>query len=203
MKVASSEAKVFLCDKQSSVAFTDDAWFDVHQSLVNVMKATIKHLYISPDHNYFGRYGKDSLKHPIEERSTLELVAGSGIVDDRFFDFEKDYKGQISFFDWATYEKVVAEFEVENLEPTVFRRNVLVEGVDLNSLIGKRFTINGMEFTGSCGCKPCFWMDEAVAEGAEKFLKGRGGLRARIVSGGTLATGDTDFKVLGDVVNEA
>jgi MOSC domain-containing protein YiiM len=165
------------------------------------MKATIKHLYVSPDHNYFGRYGKDSLKHPIEERSALELVAGSGIVDDRFFDYEPDYKGQITFFDWAVYEKVVSKFGVENLKPTVFRRNVVIEGVDLNSLIGKRFTINGMEFTGSCECSPCFWMDEAVAEGAEEFLKGRGGLRARIVSGGSLVTGAANFKVLGNVAD--
>ena len=73
---------------QSSVAIAGNAWFD--GSLAIVMKATIKHLYISPDHNYFGRYGKDSLKHPIEERASLELVAGSGIVDDRFFDYEPD-----------------------------------------------------------------------------------------------------------------
>lgn len=165
------------------------------------MKATIKHLYVSPDHNYFGRYGKDSLKHPIEECTALELVAGSGIVDDRFFDYEPDYKGQITFFDWAVYEKVVSKFGVENLKPTVFRRNVVIEGVDLNSLIGKRFTINGMEFTGSCECSPCFWMDEAVAEGAQEFLKGRGGLRARIVSGGSLVTGAANFKVLGNVAD--
>ena len=165
------------------------------------MKATIKHLYVSPDHNYFGRYGKDSLKHPIEECTALELVAGSGIVDDRFFDYEPDYKGQITFFDWAVYEKVVSKFGVENLKPTVFRRNVVIEGVDLNSLIGKRFTINGMEFTDSCECSPCFWMDEAVAEGAEEFLKGRGGLRARIVSGGSLVTGASNFKALGNVAD--
>ncbi len=49
-----------------------------------------------------------------------------------------------------------------------------------------------MEFTGSCECSPCFWMDEAVADWAEEFLKGRGGLRARIVSGGSLVAGDVD-----------
>ena len=184
------------------MVFAADAWFDEPESLVNFMKATIKHLYISPDHNYFGRYGKDSLKHPIEECSSLELVAGRGIVNDRFFDYEPDYKGQITFFDWAVYEKVVSEFNLEDLEPTVFRRNVLIEGLDLNSLIGKRLTINGMEFTGSCECSPCFWMDEAISEGAEKFLKGRGGLRARIVSGGSLVAGDADLKVLGEVVDE-
>ncbi len=90
------------------------------------MKATIKHLYISPDHNYFGRYGMDSLKHPIVECDSLELVAGSGIVSDRFFDYEPDYKGQITFFDWAVYKKVASKFVDASLVPSVFRRNVLI-----------------------------------------------------------------------------
>ncbi|WP_105044901.1 MOSC domain-containing protein [Rubritalea profundi] len=167
------------------------------------MKATIKHLYISPDHNYFGRYGMASMKNPIVECDSLELVAGSGIVSDRFFDYEPDYKGQITFFDWAVYQKISSRFPAEEFAAAVFRRNVVVEGVDLNSLIGKRFRINGMEFTGSCECSPCFWMDEAVGDGAEDFLKGRGGLRARIVSGGSLVAGDANFKVLGDVESEA
>jgi len=167
------------------------------------MKATIKHLYISPDHNYFGRYGLDSLKHPIVECDSLELVAGSGIVSDRFFDYEPDYKGQITFFDWAVYKKVASKFEVDGLVPSVFRRNVMVEGINLNDLIGKRFRINGMEFTGSCECSPCFWMNEAVADGTEKFLRGQGGLRARIISGGSLVPGESDFKVIGDIADEA
>jgi len=35
-------------------------------------------------------------------------------------------------------------------------------------------------------CRPCYWMDRAIAPGAEQFLKGRGGLRARIFSNGEL-----------------
>jgi len=82
--------------------------------------------------------------------------------------------------------------------PSKFRRNVILDGIDLNSIIGKRFTLNGIEFTGSCECKPCFWMDEACAEGAYEFLKGVGGLRARILNSGELKTGNCDLEVLGD-----
>jgi MOSC domain-containing protein YiiM len=38
-------------------------------------------------------------------------------------------------------------------------------------------------------CKPCYWMDEAIAPGAEALLQGRGGLRARILTSGTLRVG--------------
>lgn len=161
-------------------------------------QVSIKHLYISNGHNYFGRYGKTSLKHTIEEFDQIELVEGKGIVGDRFFDYEEDYKGQITFFDWAVYERVKDEIVKGELCPSKFRRNVILDGIDLNSIIGKRFTLNGIEFTGSCECKPCFWMDEACAEGAYEFLKGVGGLRARILNSGELKTGNCDLEVLGD-----
>ncbi|MEM6886190.1 MAG: molybdenum cofactor biosysynthesis protein, partial [Verrucomicrobiota bacterium] len=66
------------------------------------------------------------------------------------------------------------------------RRNVVISGVDLNSLIGKEFELQGVHFEGSCECSPCFWMDEAIAPGAEEFLKGQGGLRARVLTDGIL-----------------
>lgn len=166
------------------------------------MQVTIKHLYISDGHNYFGRYGMDSLGHKIDERESLELVAGKGIVGDRFFEYEEDYKGQITFFDWAVYEKVKHDIVKGELEPSKFRRNVILAGVNLKSLIGKIFSINGVRFSGSSECSPCFWMDEACAEGTYEFLKGKGGLRARILDDGELRTGVFELKKLGNVICE-
>ncbi len=164
------------------------------------MKVTIKSIYISPGHNYFGRYGKGSLDHRIEQRESIEIIAGKGIKGDRFFDYKPDYKGQITFFDWQVYQRVKSDIVSGDFEPSKFRRNVLLDGVELNELIGKRFTINGIEFSGSGECSPCFWMDEAVAEGTEDFLKGRGGLRARIHTDGELSLGEWELEELGDVV---
>lgn len=163
------------------------------------MKVQLKHIYISPGHNYYGRHGKGSLDYAIEEQEEIECVAGSGIVGDRFFDYKEDYKGQVTFFDWAIYERIKAEVVKGVLEPSAFRRNILMEGIDLNELIDKRFTIGGLEFTGSCECTPCYWMDQACAPGTHEFLKGWGGLRARITQGGKLRTGTYDLTVLGEV----
>ena len=66
-----------------------------------------------------------------------------------------------------------------------------MEGIDLNSLVGREFEIGGIRFFGSEECAPCYWMDQAVACGAEDFMKGKGGLRARILSSGTLNVGAT------------
>lgn len=149
----------------------------------------IKKIYLSAGHDFKGRFGKDRLRHSIESVEEVECVAGKGLVGDRYFGHKENFKGQITFFDWAVLEGIRDAFSLPDLEPSVFRRNVITDGLDLNALIGERFTIQGIEFEGSEECAPCFWMDDAVAPGTEDALRGRGGLRARILSGGTLRIG--------------
>jgi MOSC domain-containing protein YiiM len=62
----------------------------------------------------------------------------------------------------------------------------MTRDVDLNELIDQDFEIQGVHFHGTEECRPCYWMDRAIAPGAEEFLKGRGGLRAKILTDGQL-----------------
>lgn len=116
----------------------------------------------------------------------LKCVAGSGIKGDRFFNFKPDYKGQITFFELETYQSVCDHFKIHDESPSVFRRNVITIGTGLNALIGKEFEIQGVRFFGTEESAPCEWMNLAFTPGAERFLKGRGGLRAKITSSGIL-----------------
>lgn len=146
----------------------------------------IKAIYISTGHDFVGRHGKGRLDHGIKKVDTVECVAGSGLAGDRYFNHKENYKGQITFFDWAVYRRIRDDFNCPELDPSWFRRNVLTSGVDLNTLIGQRFTIQGVEFEGTEECRPCYWMDEAVSPGVHEALKGFGGLRARILASGEL-----------------
>lgn len=151
----------------------------------------IRHLFVSTGHNYFGHHGKPAGTNEIEERDTIELVTGRGIRDDRFFDYKEDYKGQITFFDQAMVEAVRRHAEKPDLPASSFRRNVIIEGMNLNAWIGRRFLLNGILFEGSEECRPCYWMDQACGkEGTEELLKGHGGLRCRILSDGVLQRGE-------------
>jgi len=160
------------------------------------MEIELLKLYRSPGHSYKGRHGLESLDVGMELSERFELVAGSGIVGDRYFDFKPDFKGQITFFDWEVYLEVKQEFSLPDLSPAAFRRNALSSGVDLNSLIGKTFTINGVSYTGSEEAAPCYWMDEACADGVHEFLKGKGGLRCRILNDGALPLGTQELSIL-------
>ena len=143
-------------------------------------------LFISPGHNYFGHSGQPAGENPVVEVGEVECVAGSGLAGDRFFDFKINYKGQITFFSSEVFEEICRQLGAVGKSPGVTRRNVITAAVDLNSLIGKKFILQGVEFEGVCECSPCHWMDRAIAPGAEAALQGRGGLRARILTGGKL-----------------
>ncbi|MGN6555555.1 MAG: MOSC domain-containing protein [Verrucomicrobiota bacterium] len=146
----------------------------------------IRHLYISPGHNYFGHHGRAPGEHLMVECDEVECVAGRGIVGDRFFDYKANYGGQITLFAEEVYTELCEKLGVTDKTTSVFRRNVIVEGADLGSLVGVEFELNGVRLRGNSECSPCYWMDRAFAPGAEALLKGRGGLRATILSSGKL-----------------
>jgi len=146
----------------------------------------IRRLFISPGHNFFGHHEQPPGEHPTIEVLEVECVAWRGIKGDRFYDFKKDYKGQITFFAQEVFEALCAELNLPGKSPGATRRNVIVEGADLNALVGKDFEIQGVTFHGTAECHPCHWMDRMFAPGAEHFLQGRGGLRAKILTDGIL-----------------
>lgn len=150
----------------------------------------ISHIYISPAHNYFNHHGQPPEQHPEVALREVECIAGQGLQGDRFFDHQENYKGQITFFSMAVYEELCAQFGITDRPPSVFRRNVLTRGIDFNTLIGQKFTLQGIEFEGSAECAPCHWMDQAFASGANAAMAGRGGLRARILTSGMLRVDD-------------
>lgn len=146
----------------------------------------IEHLFISPGHNYFGHHGRPSGEHPVVEVPAIECVAGRGIRGDRFFDFKEDYRGQITFFAMEVFDSLRSELGLSDTSPGATRRNAFTRGADLNTLVGTEFEIQGVRFEGVAECSPCYWMDEALGAGAEAWMQHRGGLRARILTDGTL-----------------
>ena len=116
----------------------------------------------------------------------IECVAGRGIPGDRYFDFKDDYKGQLTFFSLEVLDELCAALQVHDCSPALARRNVITRSADLNQLIGQDFEVHGVRFHGMEECRPCYWMDRAIAPGAYQFLKGRGGLRAKILCDGML-----------------
>lgn len=158
--------------------------------------AAIRHIYLSPGHNFFGRYGQPAGEHPARDVAAAKCRAGWGLEGDRFYGYRPEYRGQVTFFAWEIFLAAREEFGVPALSPGAFRRNVITAGLDLNALIGRRFTLGGVEFEGTDESRPCHWMNQVVAPGAEDWLRGRGGLRAKILSDGELRVGAVELWLL-------
>lgn len=148
----------------------------------------IEHIYISAGHRFFGRHGREPLDFPATEVREAACVSGRGIRGDRFFESPPDHKGQITFFSMEVYGEMCRDLGIGDRPPAVLRRNIFVRDMDLLSLIGAAFSLQGAVFEGVEECRPCYWMDQSFGPGAEAYLKGRGGLRARIVEDGVLRT---------------
>ena len=146
----------------------------------------VEQLFISPGHNFVGHHGKPPGEHLIVQVDKVECVAGRGLRGDRYFDREANHKGQITFFSMEVFESLRRELNLPDAQPQATRRNAFVRGADLNSIIGREFEIQGVRFEGVEESKPCHWMDSALGPGAEEWLRGRAGLRCRILTDGAL-----------------
>lgn len=154
--------------------------------LVGNCEVEILNLYISDGHNYVGHHGRPPGTNAIREVDRIECVAGRGIRGDRYFDHKENFLGQITLFADEVYQALKQELGMGERSPSVFRRNVVTRGLDLNELIGQEFEIQGLRFRGTEECRPCYWMDQAVGPGAEDAMRTRGGLRAQILTDGVL-----------------
>lgn len=151
-------------------------------------RADLLEIWISPGNDFRGHHGMPRGEHGIQSLNEVECVAGMGLKGDRYFGYKPDFKGQVTFLDADAVDAARSHFNRPDLSSGEFRRNLVVRGVELSQWAGKRFLFQGVVFEGSEECKPCYWMDDAVAPGAEEFLKTRfrGGLRARILSDGII-----------------
>jgi MOSC domain-containing protein YiiM len=70
------------------------------------------------------------------------------------------------------------------------RRNIITRGLDLNALVGRRFRIGELELIGRRRCEPCAHLQRLTRPGVLRELVHRGGLRADLITSGTLRVGD-------------
>lgn len=149
---------------------------------------TIHHISVSPGHNYFGHEPDAPGRHPTLDVAAVQARAGRGLEDDRYFGRGEAFDGQVTFVAWEVYRLLVEQLGL-NAGAEALRRNIVMEGVPLNSLIGQEFAIDGVRFRGMKHCAPCRWMDAAAGRGARALMKGRGGLRAQVLSDGVIRRG--------------
>ena len=120
-------------------------------------------------------------------------VVGRGLEGDRY------YYQRGSFSHWPGRGRDVTLIEAEVLDAmpascaisgAESRRNIVTRGLRLNALVGKYFQLGEVVLYGVRLCDPCAHLDTLTSPGAMSALADRGGLRADIVEGGLMSSGD-------------
>ena len=153
----------------------------------------ILHLLVSPEHAYFGRPRDGAFQVVTNDLDQVSIVNGQGIIGDRFFGKAAHMDAAVTLFAIEALEAVAAELGAERFDPLLPRRNLVLRGAELTPLQGQDFAIESagdvVNFRGGRPANPCAWMDRVLAPGAHASLRGRGGLRCRPTSSGTVRRG--------------
>jgi MOSC domain-containing protein YiiM len=155
----------------------------------------VLHLLVSPGHNYFGRPKDGPGNSPTYDLDEVQLVAGKGIVGDRFFGKAAHLDAAVTLLAIEALEAVAADLAVAPFDPLLPRRNVVLRGADVNGLRGVEFALEAPDGSARCvlaggrPANPCAWLDRMMSPGAQAAFRGRGGLRCRVVADGVLRRG--------------
>lgn len=162
------------------------------QSIKNPMNTVpdwtgvVRHLHITP-----------RAFLPMRSFDELSLVAGKGIEGDRymigheagFYSHKPEEGRQITLFEIETLEALERDAKITML-PQEHRRNVTVEGVPLNHLVGRKFWLGETLLEATRLSTPCRHIEEILGKAVFDPMINRSGLNCRILQGGIVRVGD-------------
>jgi MOSC domain-containing protein YiiM len=119
---------------------------------------------------------------PVKIVDAVFAIQNRGLEGDR----SKGGNRQVTFIQKEHIITVASFLGKTDLDYSLTRRNVLVEGINLTSLKGKKFQIGEAVFEYSGECHPCSRMEDALGAGGYNAMRGHGGITARIIKGGEL-----------------
>lgn len=132
---------------------------------------------------------------PMQSVDEIRAVPGRGLEGDRYFNREGTFSKpqpdrELTLIEAEAIEALRSEFQVE-YDLGASRRNVVTRGVPLNHLVGKEFWIGEVKARGLRLCEPCSHLQRLSNPKVLPGLVHRGGLRAQILTEGTIRVGET------------
>jgi len=131
---------------------------------------------------------------PVQRQESVQAVDG-GLAGDRYQrgtgHFSPHDACPVTLIDAAAVETIRERYGID-LRDGRHRRNLVVAGLDLATLLGATFRAGAATLRGTRPRPPCAHV-EALAEedGVARALSGHGGICAAVVDPGTIAVGDT------------
>lgn len=131
----------------------------------------------------------------MESVREVRALAGKGLDGDRYCLGVGTYSAtpgtgrQVTLIELESIEALQRDYGI-GIPPTSARRNIVTQGVALNHLVGRRFRVGSVVFSGARLCEPCRHLEGLSEKGVLRGLVHRGGLRADVLSDGVIRVGD-------------
>ena len=129
---------------------------------------------------------------PVRAVDSVAALTGRGLEGDRYLappDAWAPRGTAITLIESEAIDAVIAEHGID-LRHGRSRRQVTTSGIALNDLVGKEFLVGAVRCRGYELCEPCRHLEGMTEPGVIKAFVHRGGLRADVLEGGTIAVGD-------------
>ena len=120
----------------------------------------------------------------------VRAVAAKGLEGDHRMDKTPGSARQVTLISEEFMQQIAHFTGLSTIDPVLLRRNLVVNGINLNVLRHQRFQIGEAVFEATALCHPCSRMEAALGKGGVAAMIGHGGLCARILSTGYIAVGD-------------
>ncbi len=132
---------------------------------------------------------------PMRRLDEIEAVAGQGLRGDRYAQRSGYWTGvdecQVTFIQGEVLDEITEHYCVDVGEGQ-HRRNIVTRGIDLVALAGHRFAVGDAVFSYDRPRPPCRYVESITEPGMTRALAARrGGICARVDTGGTIRPGDT------------
>ncbi len=134
-------------------------------------------------------------RQSIEPRDEVTVAVGTGVDGDYHSTKRPGGKRQVTLIQAEHFAVIAANTGRDSVSPELFRRNFVVRGIELTSLIGRRFRIGEAQLEGTGPCTPCSRMDENLGEGGRLAMSGLGGLTAKVIEPGRIRVGDAVVEI--------
>lgn len=132
---------------------------------------------------------------PMQRLDAARLIDGVGIAGDRYalgtgtYSIKPGEDRQVTLIEAEMLARVATD-DGHPISLDEHRRNLTVEGVPLQHLVGLRFQVGEAVLEGVRINQPCKYLNLMLKRDVYMALWNRSGLNARVIAGGTIRPGD-------------
>jgi MOSC domain-containing protein YiiM len=135
-------------------------------------------------------------REPVLSVEHAQAITDMGLEGDRRCEGSPGSARQVTLINAEHIGVVARLLQMENIDPALLRRNLVISGINLQALRYQRLQIGNAVFELTAQCHPCSRMEEVLGKGGTAAMLGHGGFCAKVIVSGEIRIGDSVVPLL-------